>query len=233
MAGGVRERARAALLADVGRVARQHLAARGAGELSVRAISRELGLAPSALYRYYPSRDDLLTRLIIESYDELGDAVDAAADRAPAGARSRFVAASLAIRDWAVDHPHEYALIYGSPVPGYAAPDDTIGPATRVIGRLVDAMREGDPSALPEVARRPLGPLLSRQVDHVIDVSGGGLEPDAVVFGVTLWATLFGMVSFELFGTFATTFDDASELYRHAVDTAADSLGLTDDAEGD
>ena len=33
---------------------------------------------------------------------------------------------------WAVAHPHDYALVYGSPVPGYRAPEATIAPAARV-----------------------------------------------------------------------------------------------------
>ncbi|MEL6893521.1 MAG: TetR/AcrR family transcriptional regulator [Actinomycetota bacterium] len=229
MHGGVRERARAALLADVGRIARRHLAEHGAADLSVRAISREMGLAPSALYRYYPSRDALLTQLIIEAYDELGEFVEhAAAAAGPERHRERFVAAALAIREWAVDHPHEYALIYGSPVPGYAAPEDTIGPATRVIGVLVDVMRHADPSTLHGVDHPDLGPDLAEQVHHVIELSGGDLDPHVLAYGAVQWATLFGLVSFELFGTFTSSFDDAGPLYRHAVELAATTLRLTD-----
>src|SRR6056297_3355506 len=92
---GVRARARAQLLEDVGRVARAHLAENGAAALSLRAIARDLGLASSALYRYYPSRDALLTRLIVESYDALGDAVEhaeAAVDRSDLAGRYTTIA---------------------------------------------------------------------------------------------------------------------------------------------
>jgi hypothetical protein len=37
----------------------------GAQQLSLRAAARELGMVSSALYRYFPSRDDLLTALIV------------------------------------------------------------------------------------------------------------------------------------------------------------------------
>ena len=113
---GVRASARAELLREVGLVARAHLAESGAAGLSVRAIARELGLASSALYRYYPSRDDLLTRLIVDSYNELGEAVEdheATVDRSDLA--GRYAAICHAVRDWARAHPHEYALIYGSP----------------------------------------------------------------------------------------------------------------------
>ena len=110
-----------------------HTGESGAAALSVRAIARELGLASSALYRYYPSRDALLTRLIIEAYNELGETVEPTRPSTPRDdLAGRYAGDCHAVRDWACAHPHEYALIYGSPVPGYAAPDDTIDPAVRV-----------------------------------------------------------------------------------------------------
>ena len=133
-----RERVRAELSREIKEEARRQLAASGADGLSLRAVAKELGMVSSALYRYYPSRDDLLTVLIIDAYDALGAAAEgaiapgqAAAGRA-APARDRWLAACHAIRDWARANPHEYALIYGSPVPGYRAPEATIGPAARV-----------------------------------------------------------------------------------------------------
>ena len=106
-------------------------------------------MVSSGIYRYVASRDELLTMLIIEAYDALGATVEDAARRRR-GAQppaDRFVAAARAIRAWALANPHEYALVYGSPVPGYAAPADTIGPASRVtlalVGIVVDAHRAG------------------------------------------------------------------------------------------
>ena len=83
-------------------------------------------MVSSALYRYYPSRDDLLTALIIDAYDALGEAAERAS-RPGAGAARPVVAACRASAAGPVD-PHEYALIYGSPVPGYRAPEATMAP---------------------------------------------------------------------------------------------------------
>ena len=127
-----RERARAELPREIKEGARRQLAATGADGISLRAVARELGMASSALYRYFPSRDDLLTALIIDAYDAIGEAAEQAiADEKPdeSWGRDRWLAACHAIRGWALEHPHEYALIYGSPVPGYRAPEATIGPA--------------------------------------------------------------------------------------------------------
>src|ERR1017187_2204138 len=110
-----RDRARAELTREIKSEARRQLAAEGAQRLSLRAVARELGMASSALYRYFSSRDDLLTALIIAAYDAIGES---------------------AVRGWAITHPNEYALIYGSPVPGYSAPEETIAPASRMAALL-------------------------------------------------------------------------------------------------
>ena len=133
-AAGTRARVRAALTREIVDAARRHLATDGAAGLSLRAVARELGMASSAVYRYFPSRDDLLTgadrrrRTTRWAPPPRRRRTKAARD----GLRARLHAACGAVRGWALAHPHEYALVYGSPVPGYAAPQATIGPAARV-----------------------------------------------------------------------------------------------------
>jgi AcrR family transcriptional regulator len=136
-----RERARAELTREITEEARRQLAAHGPAGLSLRAVARALGMVSSAIYRYFPSRDELLTALIIDAYDALGSAAEAAdAAVAATDIRGRWHAACAAVRTWAVAHPHEYALIYGSPVPGYQAPQATVPSAIRVVrvmGRIL------------------------------------------------------------------------------------------------
>src|SRR5215212_79785 len=145
-----RERVRAELTTEITDAARRQLAEVGAAALSLRAVAREVGMVSSAVYRYFPSRDDLLTRLIIDGYDDLGTAAETADDPA-AAPRERWLSVCRAVRRWALAHPYEYALLYGSPVPGYQAPKDTVPAASRVgivLGRILgDAARSG---ALPE-----------------------------------------------------------------------------------
>src|SRR4029077_2093944 len=184
-AKGVRERARAEITAEIVRAGRRQLETQGAAALSLRAVARELGMVSSAVYRYVASRDDLLTLLIIEAYDALGDTVEAAA--APARGRSpaaRFLAAGRAVRAWALAHPHEYALLYGSPVPGYEAPQDTVGPASRttlaLVGIVADAHRAGAlqrPTAVPVT----VAPALRGDLDAIREVVGADLPDDVIV----------------------------------------------------
>ncbi|WP_147796215.1 TetR/AcrR family transcriptional regulator [Cellulomonas sp. Y8] len=169
-AEGARARARRELLREITDAARAQLAEVGAAALSVRAVTRELGMAPSAVYRYFPNRDALLTALITEAYTGLADAAERAergADRADL--LGRWLAVHRGVRGWALGHPHEYGLIYGSPVPGYAAPQDTTAPASRVPLLLaavaVDAWIAGHraPGAdrVPDALRADAGALLA------------------------------------------------------------------------
>ena len=131
-----RERARKEITAEILAAARAQLREVGPGELSLRAVAREVGMVSSAVYRYFASRDELLTALLVDAYDALGSEVEAAAADRRGGFEARWVRVAVAVRDWAVAHPHEYALLYGSPVPGYQAPGDTIpAAATRTRAR--------------------------------------------------------------------------------------------------
>ncbi|KOG64360.1 MULTISPECIES: TetR/AcrR family transcriptional regulator [Streptomyces] len=224
-AQGARARARQEVTAAIKEAARRQLAAEGAAKLSLRAVARELGMVSSALYRYFPSRDDLLTALIIDAYDSVGEAAerarDAAADAPPP---DRWVAVCAAVRDWALTHPHEYALIYGSPVPGYSAPETTVPAAARVgmvfIGIVRDAHEGPGLSALSLPAElRPEG---ARMVaDFAAD-----LPPEAAVALVAAWAELFGLIGFELFGQFHRVVEDRETFFRHAAGRLAEGVGL-------
>ena len=238
-----RERARAELTREIKEGARRQLATAGADGISLRAVARELGMVSSAVYRYFPSRDDLLTALIIDAYDAVG----AAAEDAIAGngaARARWLAACHAIRGWALAHPHEYALIYGSPVPGYRAPEATIGPAARVplafVGVLAAAVEGGEVSgaAAGSTAASDGAPLAGQLAEQAQTLSAvlalpesgvpgaAVVPPGMLVRGVIAWTQLFGMLSWELFGQFVGSFEPADAFFAHAVAQQATFVGL-------
>jgi AcrR family transcriptional regulator len=218
-----RQRARAELTREIKEAARRQLAETGAPQLSLRAVARELGLVSSALYRYFPSRDDLLTALIIDAYNSLGEAAEAAAEaNGAAGPRSGWRAVCHAVRDWARANPHEYALIYGSPVPGYQAPRDTVGPAARVplvLGQLVrdsQAIQAASPAA--PAAAPPVPALLAAQAAIVAGAIAPGVPEPVIVRVLIAWTQLFGMISFELFGQFVGSADPADDFFDYAIE---------------
>src|SRR5690348_2568516 len=196
-----RERTRAEITRQILDAARRHLATDGASGLSLRAIARELGASSSAVYRYVASRDDLLTRLIVAAYDALGAAAETAeAAVARDDLAGRWSAACGAVRAWALANPNQYALIYGTPVPGYTAPPATTAPAGRVSTVLLDILADAARPPAPATAADDVPPG-TRQALAPARSAVGPEVPDALLQrGLMAWAALFGTVSFELFG---------------------------------
>lgn len=212
-------------MAAITQAANRQLVDVGPAELSVRAVARELGMASSAIYRYVSSRDELLTLLIIDGYNDMADFVEHRAGRTP-----RFRSIGLACRQWALQQPHRFGLIYGSPVPGYAAPQDTIGPATRIPVLLVGLLHASTPQTNAYTPRvgRSLHPLL---VDFR---RWSGQEQDfpdeALALGFMAWTHIIGAISSELFGHRHNVVGD-SEADRKAyftfeLDVLAELLGI-------
>jgi AcrR family transcriptional regulator len=231
-ATGIRARVRAELVHEIKQEARRQMAEAGSSVLSLRAVARQLGMVSSGIYRYFPSRDQLLTALIIDSYDALGaaaEAADAAVERGDFAGRWR--AASHAIRGWALEHPHEYALVYGSPVPGYQAPQDTTGPASRVTSVLAavvcDAAAQGAlgnpflPEHTPSLSRQA-----SAEAQRVGSIAFPGVPADAVVRALTAWTQLFGFISFELFGRLLGVVEDPTAVFDQAVTDIGVFVGI-------
>jgi AcrR family transcriptional regulator len=249
MAPTARALARQTVTADILAAARTRLTDEGPAALSLRAVARDVGMVSSAVYRYFPSRDDLLTALLITDYDELGAAVEAAGAAAGPAPGARWVAMCRAIRDWSIAHPGDFALLFGSPVPGYAAPRETVVPATRTTLALVhvvaDAVGSGAPGAsdssvtsTPGAAGRPGSPTAPPAApgvaapavaDGVATLRSFGITlPDEVLVRTLMaWTTVFGTISFELFGHFVGSVSDPAAYFDQVIVRLADDLGFT------
>lgn len=178
-AASIRARVRAEMIDEIKDAARRQLATGGAN-LSLRAIARERGVVSSALYRYFAGRDELLTALIIDAYNAIGEAGERAdtAITERLNLTHRWLAVAHAWRGWALAHPAEYALIHGSPVPGYAAPEGTIAPASRRFLVIAAIIRDGHQSGVLTRALTPKIPLhapVSAQQSPML--ASAGLSP--------------------------------------------------------
>jgi AcrR family transcriptional regulator len=183
---------------------------------------------PSALYRYYPGRDALLTALVLDSYASLADATEAADPGDRRDGMTRWLAMSAAIRDWALGRPHEWSLLFGSPVPGYEAPQDTVEYYLRITWALTAPVRAAfAANALtPADLRLPIARPVTQSVAAISDALLPGL-PKAAAAGVVLaWEQLVGAVSLEVFGHWRNTIDDPGAVYVHTVRTTGTLLGL-------
>ncbi|GAS95826.1 transcriptional regulator [Mycolicibacterium canariasense] len=233
---GKRQDARDRIEAQIIEVGRRHLVTDGAAGLSLRAVARDLGMVSSAVYRYVASRDDLLTLLLVDAYGELADAVDAAgggnpgtAAAATAGSGSwadRVVAMAHAARAWAVDQPARWALLYGSPVPGYRAPAEiTVEPGTRVIAALIAAIADGITAGDIPDPKDPLPQPLSGDFQAVRVEYGFPGGDRALLKCFMLWATLVGAISLEVFGQYGPdTLTDVRPVFDGQIRLAVDAV---------
>jgi AcrR family transcriptional regulator len=197
-----RNRIRAELTGEIKQIARRQLAEQGSAALSLRAVARELGMVSSAVYRYFPSRDDLLTALIVDAYVAVAEALEQAdGARRRTDFAGRWLAIARALRTWALANPQEYALIYGSPVPGYQAPADTIDPAARVSLVFLRLMRDAAEAGAVATGEAATIPKAVRADFDEVRRFGDLDAPDEVVSrGLLVWTELFGTLSYELFG---------------------------------
>lgn len=202
---GKRARQRQAIETEILRVAREHLATEGAAALSLRAIARDLGMVSSGIYRYVESRDELLTRLIVDAYTSLAGTVHEAHDQVdPEDLAGRWAAIGNGLRSWALDHPHDFALVYGSPVPDYAAPAERTSQAgtavLAVLLRLLDDVQRAGRLATPPAAldgsltTAAVGPMLTEEF-----FAGTVIDATALAQGLAAWTLLLGAVTSEVF----------------------------------
>ena len=205
---------------------RRHLATEGAAGLSLRAIARDLDMVSSAVYRYVASRDDLLTLLLVDAYTELADTVESARDGTSDSWQAQLASMARAARLWAVQQPARWALLYGSPVPGYHAPrDQTVGPGTRVVGALFSVVATtvsaGDVTQSEIVAYQPL----SKDFDGLRAESDFDAGDTAIAQCLRLWAALVGAISLEVFGQYGSdTFTDPAATFETQVALLTDML---------
>ncbi|OAR22643.1 TetR family transcriptional regulator [Streptomyces sp. ERV7] len=201
-----RERYRAQVREEVKKHAWEQIAEAGASALSLNAIARQIGVSGPALYRYFANRDELITELIRDAYRSLADIFRA---RAEAGADLAELAQAL--RRWALDDPQRYFLVYGTPVPGYQAPEDTTRIASEIMAVLLDACAAVTPEASPAVSLD--GHLDGHLAEHRSWAGGHQAPPSALGRALLFWARLHGVLSLELAGHFTGMGFDPAELY--------------------
>ena len=222
------------MTAEILAVAGAHVAREGAAGLSVRSVARDLGMAPSALYRYFDGRDALLSALILAAYEALATEAERAADRAAhtdadhAGDAERWLAVPRALRLWALEHPHLWGLIFGTPVPGYHAPEDTVEPYARVAEALVRPLVAAKEAGRlrSEDRARPVSDELRAAVAPVSEGLLPGMPVEKVVLALAAWTTIVGTISLEVFGHWRNTVWEPGLLFEATIRQVADSIGL-------
>ena len=232
-----RERVRKEMAGEILSVARDHLARDGAAALSLRSIARDLGMAPSALYRYFDGRDALLSALILAAYESLAQCAEEAAEQAARYEESdfeRFAHVPRVIRRWALARPYEWGLIFGTPVPGYEAPEDTVVPYARTAAAMVRPVVEAERAGRLDSVRNTaaVSAELAEAVAPVTEALFPGAPPETVVSAVQAWTTMIGAVSLEVFGHWRNTILDPDLYFERTIADLADSVGLSERLAG-
>jgi len=220
-----RERMREATRDEIKTLAHRQMAEDGTAALALNGIARAMGMVPSALYRYYPDRDALITALIVDAFESMAVTLREAAVGASFG--ERLLAAARAYRRWSLDNPIDFQLIFGNPIPGYHAPPGQTGPAMqRVFSVFLDVIAEAHAAGAlrPVPAFRPaaLAPCAP-------DDSFSHYAPPVMYSGLAGWATMHGVVALEVFGHLSHSLADPSAFYDGQVGAYIATIGLAPD----
>ncbi|MFJ5551858.1 TetR/AcrR family transcriptional regulator [Streptomyces sp. NPDC093225] len=201
-----RERYRTQVREEVKQRAWEQIATAGASALSLNAIAKQIGMSGPALYRYFANRDELISELIRDAYRSLADTFHA---RAEAGADLGDLAHAL--RAWALADPQRYLLVYGTPVPGYQAPEDTTRITAEIMAVLLDACAAEEPPAGPP---SPLEAHLEAHLAEHRDWAPQHPGPASTLHrALIFWTRLHGLLSLELSGHFTGMGFDPALLY--------------------
>ena len=234
-----RDRRRAAVIQEIKDTALGRLTDEGPDGLSLRAIARDMGLTVQSLYHYFASRDRLISALVEDGHNGLGDALETARDAHPvADRRARLVATSVAYREWALAHRSEFQLIYGTPIADYHPPPSpavaTVAPAARIGAVFRSVVFAGwSPEQLAAIPDEHLDRSLQVELataQQKFAASEQQLPPAALQRFIRWWGQLHGLITLEVFGHLRWLAQDAGRLYRATVLQLADDIDATAEA---
>ncbi|MDX2140987.1 MAG: TetR/AcrR family transcriptional regulator [Chloroflexota bacterium] len=210
--------------------ARQQMAEGGTASISLRGIATALQVTAPALYRYYPTRDDLLTALIVDAFNALADALEAAeAAHAAAKAPAQLMAVLHAYRQWALEHPTDFQLIYGNPIPGYDAPSDVTVPAVvRTFIPLVRPLSLASENGLftPQPPFTDIPPHIAAHEQALVERGSYPIDVKTFHIAMILWAQLHGVIMLELFHHIAPNVGDVDAFYDSSLRAMLTVMGM-------
>lgn len=230
MARPIKDTTRSDMIEQIKATATSQMATHGTAGLSLRGIARELNITAPAIYNYFPTLDDLITALIVDAFKSIAQAMSMAATVNDKGSvASRIFASGMAYRQWAIDHPMQFQLIYGNPIPNYVAPAEITGPLARLPfeGLMQDFTRayETGEMRLPETCN-PLPQGVSEPIKGYVQRVGFDVPEPVVYVIMSSWARLHGIVMLELFQHITPILGNTGEFYKHELIGFLKSLNL-------
>ncbi|MBK8025309.1 MAG: TetR/AcrR family transcriptional regulator [Chloroflexi bacterium] len=227
-----REKIRQSTIEEIKAIARRQMAETGTGSLSINALAREMEMTPSGFYRYFASRDDLVTDLIVDAYNSLGDAMETADTSQPRDDYpARMEATLIAYRAWGIEHPVDFELIFGTPIPNYQPRDDLTKPvglrSLGVIFRiLADALAAGGLHPMPEHLHLPPRLHVGLPASAAIPPEAAALPEVVVYVGLVGWSRLHGLLTLEIHRQMDHFVSDPEVFYHHEMRSLMRSVGM-------
>lgn len=222
------EAAREETAKQIKAIARQQMADNGTAGISLRAIAREMGITAPAIYNYFPSLDDLITALLVDAFNGLGDAVEAGAVGDSTADKLRN--AAHAYRAWALASPADFQLIYGNPIPNYKAPAElTIPLARRPLEIFTQILLEGmeqDNWQIPAHYRTIAATIDAYMQTWMQDSVPSDVPVQAIYTILVMWSRIHGIIMLELFEHISPTVGDVDAFYELEVDIFIEAIGL-------
>ncbi len=225
-----REQKREDTINEIKTIARQLMSEGGTNALSMRPIAAEMKMSVMGLYRYFENRDALITALVAENFNALADAMEAGRDNEPSDdPRKKLWGVLMAYRRWAVEHPVDFQLNYGNPIPGYVAPREITVPAvvrsfTVTIGLIEEMLQKGLAIPPPPYDRVP--DRLEEGIQTVIERDGYPISPLAMYLGVVGWGQLHGIIMLELFNHIQPVVSDSAAYFEEQVKALFTVMGI-------
>ena len=202
------------------------------GDVTLRAVARELGMTAPALYRYAASHEDLVRVVAIAIDADIAERIQAAADAQPADdTAARLIAACVAFRQWALANRKEFALVFTNVDVECVKEHSGEASCGMVFSDLlfalwqeyqfpVPALDELDPG-LAEILHDPEVPA---------DVDAVPEELRGLIWLLQRgWSRLYGTVTLEVFGHIDPRVVEQAHLFRAMIEDQAGPLGLTDE----
>ncbi|MEP6852074.1 MAG: TetR/AcrR family transcriptional regulator [bacterium] len=227
-----RDRQRVSTVAEIKAAAWADMRRSGPHGISLRAVARELGMAPSALYRYFASRDDLLTALIIDTYDELADALQAAYDQTrqdnSSNAADTFVTVAQSYRRWALDNPLRYQLVFGTSIPGYTGTDQTTAASLRSSAILLRIMRDMVDERAVDLAAvdRLMTDDLAQRFGAWSEATQDHLPRAALMAAMLCYVALHGAINLEVNHHFPQPLSGSDDFFATTMRAVVDRISV-------
>ncbi|MEZ4668026.1 MAG: TetR/AcrR family transcriptional regulator [Anaerolineae bacterium] len=219
-----------AMAQEIKTVARRLMTEEGTNGLSIRGIAKVLEMTPPAIYHYFPSLDDLITALIVDSFNALADTLEAAqAQSAAATAGGKLLDVMLAYRWWAVEHPVDFQLVYGNPIPGYVAPREVTVPAVVrtfvvAVSLTEQAIQSGE--LVPSPPYNYIPPVIEDRLKELIGAGQYPISTLSMYLVFVLWTQVHGIIYLEIYNHIQSNVADVELFYRTQVHNMLLTMGM-------